>query len=68
LGAAPAQVDPDLLHRLEDDGMDSLRRLSPGGFGAHVLPGVPLEQGLGHLRTTRILRADEQNVLHGPSS
>jgi hypothetical protein len=68
LRAPVAEVDADLLHRLDDDRVDAVGGLGAGRLGAHVWGSVPLEQRLGHLGAPGVLGADEQHVLHFSSS
>src|SRR5213078_3081399 len=58
------QVDPLLAHNLDDPGMDSL-----GGRRASRVRGMAstrgtLEQGLAHLRSPGVVKADEENMRH----
>src|SRR5919106_196084 len=68
LRPAVGQIETDLLHRLDHDGVNGAGGLRPCGLGADVVRRVPLEEGLSHLRAAGVLGADEQDVLHRNSS
>jgi hypothetical protein len=64
LGPSIGDVDADLAHGLDHLRPDLGRWLLPRRLCPDVSRGVALEQGLGHLRATGVVGADEQDVLH----
>ena len=64
LRALCGEVDADFQHRPDDLGVHRVGGLLASRLSADVVGPVPLEEGLGHLRTSGVLGADEKDVLH----
>ena len=61
----PADVESHLLHRLDDHGMNGVRRLRAGGYGAGALGiGKLVEERSGQQRTAGVVHAGEDDVIH----
>jgi hypothetical protein len=56
------QVDAELGHRLDDGRVERVGRLAASGTNADRAPGAELEQAGGHLASTRVVDADEQDI------
>jgi hypothetical protein len=61
-----AQIDADLLHRIDDLAVDTICRVSAGGdCPDQVWPSHLVEEGSRHLRPTGAVNAGEDHSLHG---
>jgi hypothetical protein len=59
------QVDAELVHDLDDLGMDALGWSGAGRHGGVLATGRALEQRLTHLRASGVMQAEEQDVRPG---
>src|SRR5436190_14789028 len=57
----PREIDVDLRHRLDDDGIEPLRRLAARGADSHPALGQLAENPGGHLAPSGVVHAHEQN-------
>src|SRR5262249_31080308 len=64
LGSVAGQVDPDLGHRADRQGVDA-RLLGARALDLEALPGHRPEETLGHLAPRRVVRAEEKHPLPG---
>ena len=64
LGRVPADVDPELAHRLDRQRLHT-RFLSSGAEDFEPVAGHVTQQSLGHLAAGRVVRAEEENAFCG---
>lgn len=55
------KVYPDLSHRPHGERMHAVRRRGPGALDHEVVPAERAEESLCHLRSSGVVRAEEQN-------